>query len=164
MKRTISIFLATLVLLVMIQPTLVFHYCGSSLRYVKILTEDSVHCCCSGVNEHAEISGNEDINGSANRYAQDRSVATDGNLFLESFKSCCSFYIIGISTDDFNLQQEAAIDRGTSVAVNYLPSVTSLSSVSKEVDKAAINLQRYLPGEIFYESRELLSMICTFLI
>jgi|GEM_PF-6738072 hypothetical protein len=164
MKRTISIFLTTIVLLVMIQPTLVFHYCDNSLRYVKLLTEDSVHCCCSGVNGHEEINGNTNINGSTNKYAQDRSVATDGDLFLESFKSCCSFYIIGISTDDFNLQQEAAIDRGTSVAISYLPSVTSLSSVSKEVDKAAINLQRFLPGETFYESRELLSMICAFLI
>ena len=164
MKRTISIFLATLVLLVMIQPTLVFHYCGSSLRYVKILTESSIGCCCSDVNGGADINGSTDINGNTNKYAQERNVTADEYLFLESSKSCCSFYIIGVSTDDFNLQQEPVIDRTISVVVSHLPAVASLSSVAKEFDRITINRQRYLPGEIFYESRELLSMICTFLI
>ena len=160
MKRTISIFLATLVLLVMIQPTLVFHYCGNSLRYVKVLTENPIGCCCSDVNIYR--SANFDDN--TNKYAQERNVAADGYLFLESSKSCCSFYIIEVSTDDFNFQQEPIIDRGAPVVVNYLPAVISLSSVSKRIDRAVINLQRFLPGETFYESRELLSMICTFLI
>ena len=152
MRRVISIFLATLVLLIVVRPTLAFHYCGDRLRYVKILAEIPVNSCCSVAD------------GSAGKYAEEREFIANEYLLSESAKSCCSSYVIGISTDDFNLQQESKL-AGSSVVVNHLPIFNSLSFVPDDyVDPAAINLLRFLPGDTFYESRELLSLICTFLI
>jgi len=150
MKQAISIFLTVLVLLMVVQPTLAFHYCGDTLRYVKVLAEVPVNSCCSGAGEYANMHVEE---GAANEY-----------LFLEHAKGCCSSYIIEMSTDDFKLQQESKIDRGF-VAVDHPLVLNFLSSVlDSSIDPAAINLQRFSPGDTFHERRELLSLICTFLI
>ena len=151
MKRTISILLTTLVLLAVIRPTLVFHYCGSSLRYVKILAEASVNSCCPVADE------------STDGYMQGNDIAANEYLFSEFAKSCCSSYIIGISADDFKLQQESKIER-VSVVVNHLPLFSSPHSMPDDVDRTAIGLQRFSPGGTFNEGRELLSLICAFLI
>ena len=45
MKRLFSIFLLMIMLLAAMQPTLVFHYCGKSLRSVGLEQTQTNHCC-----------------------------------------------------------------------------------------------------------------------
>jgi hypothetical protein len=45
MKRIISIFMLTILLLTTVQPTLIFHYCGGKFHSVSLVKTESKSCC-----------------------------------------------------------------------------------------------------------------------
>lgn len=133
MKKTVSIALLLLVLLVAVHPALALHFCGGNLRSVSLVDEHEI-CCCSDTGISDSSAGNFK-------------------------KGCCSTAVVELSTDQY--QSQSLTVRSVPVAFelavpDFLLSLFSHCSYSGYSDDATPH------APPFREGRQLLVLHCIF--
>jgi hypothetical protein len=138
MKRVISIFMLSLMVLTSAHATWLWHFCGNDLRSVGIAGEQ-VACCCGET-----ASNHEDETAGAQNMRQ-------------PFDSCCSDYTIKISTDDFSMQQQ---DITSEINLQILYPVLFLCNIEIKPDDYFIVQHTFPPGGLAKQHVDILASIC----
>jgi hypothetical protein len=136
MKRVISAFLLLIMALASVHTTWAWHYCGGILHSVT-LADGNPACCCGKKSDCSPLENSDS----------------------QITESCCSEYIIDISTDNFNCPQDLA--QGTNQLV---PNPALFSNLLKLNDSEDISVSQYIfpPGGFAKDNADLLTLICIF--
>jgi hypothetical protein len=150
MKRSVAVFLLWMMALVAVQPTLAFHFCGENLYAIGFTAARENRCCCMAEADETGCS------------APEQPLSGDGgSVVSEPVESCCSNYIVALSTDDFQAPSgEFAIGE-----VSVVPPVCYFSGEISGIsgrDGLPITQSVFPPGSFVKCHVDLLAFICVF--
>lgn len=83
MKKLLSIFMLSIMLIVGIGPTLGMHFCGKKLHSVEVLSPQNKKSCCTKTTDSAQTNNESEI----------------------AHKDCCETHKVQIATDTYQLQE-----------------------------------------------------------
>ncbi|TWV15041.1 hypothetical protein FQ707_01620 [Bacteroidaceae bacterium HV4-6-C5C] len=146
MKRTISILLLLLMLVISVRPMMSMHFCQGKMSSVSLLKATGDHSCCGGMNADMEKS------------SKNVSVASH---FVDDHDTCCKTEKVYVATDNFNSQVELSIAKllpsfvYVGLIFKYLINITEPESLIKAHIFSP-------PDKLSKKSVDLLALICTF--
>ncbi len=146
MKRTISILLLLLMLVISVRPMMSMHFCQGKMFSVSLLKAAGDHSCCGGMSADMEKS--------------QKQVSAMPH-FMGDHGTCCKTQKVYVATDNFNSQVELSIAK-------LLPSFVYVGLIFKYLinitePESLIKAQFFSPPDkLSKKSVDLLALICTF--
>jgi hypothetical protein len=143
MKKAIAFFLLSIMTLTALQPTVALHFCGDNLRSVAIGKIQKT-CCESSI---------KNVTKSSPVKAENR--------ISPPMNTCCSTYMIELSTDNFQTPVQQSIVDFQQPTFN--PVLFPIDIPLKETDSTSSSfLRRFPPGGLARYCVDRLTMICIF--
>ncbi|MDR2057943.1 MAG: hypothetical protein LBP83_06635 [Dysgonamonadaceae bacterium] len=141
MKKAIALFLLAVMMLTALQPALALHFCQGKLRSVAIGRVQK--SCCETAMESPFKTRSDNA----------------GNTLYRPINTCCSTYVVELSTDNFQSPVQQSINDFRQPVFNSV--LFSAETLLKGVD-FAISLSCFPPGGPVRTGADLLTVICIF--
>ena len=158
MKRTISIFLLFIMMLIAIHPVIAMHFCGGELHSFNLYQTSHNHICCTPqivitTNESSCCSKADDI-------IPEYSINSNIDLFQSS---CCDYETVEISTDNFHHKVDERITLVPQLlTVNNWIVLKNLFTVNPPPEDANNFIKDFPPKGLFMEDVSILTYICIY--
>ena len=160
MKRTIAFVLLHVILLVAIHPVVAMHFCGGEFHSFNFYSADDEHACCHTEME-AVVEKHKD--SCCQTEGEELDYKFDFSRFTATESSCCSFEIVEMQTDDFQIHADNSNSNPTQFSLeNTLLFISTLFPSNETECSISNSLKDFPPKGHFMQDVHLMNYLCVY--